>query len=535
MKNTVAHHIAQYLKDEGVQFVFGLPGGASLPLIEGLRQAGIQFVLVRNESSAVYMAEVTARLTGTIGACLVTLGPGATNAYAGVANAWLDRSPVLIFTADFPEAMKQGHTHQVLDLEAIFKPVTKKTLLIEPNDVLNQLHRAVLVTKHGRPGPVHIRLTGQVADLEVEPEPLTQIVQRPAPLPDVTPAHQALAVAKKPIIVAGLGLEPERPYGELRQLAESLQAPVIDLPKSRGCFPTSHPLFAGTIGLTQTDPAYELLDEADCVIGVGFDPVELVKPWQHSAPFIWVSSWLNEDPKLPSVLDLVGPISESLKVLSEADCLPAEGWGEARVGQLRTKLASRTYPEPENGRILPQQALTAVRRQLPPNTLISTDVGSHKILTALQWQTETPNRYMVSNGLSAMGFGLPAAIAANLILDEPTVCIHGDGGFQMVLGELGLLTESGRCVISIVLNDAALDLIRAKQLRRDEAPFGTEFVNPNFADIAKGYEIDHYLVTQVGECETAVQHALENNHPAIIEVMIDPISYPTAAGQAGSP
>jgi acetolactate synthase-1/2/3 large subunit len=140
---------------------------------------------------------------------------------------------------------------------------------------------------------------------------------------------------------------------------------------------------------------------------------------------------------------------------------------------------------------------------------------------------------MVSNGLSAMGFGLPAAIAANLILDQPTVCIHGDGGFQMVLGELGLLTENGRCVISVVLNDNALDLIRAKQIRRDEPTFGTEFVNPNYADIARAYRLDHYLVDDLAGCETAVQQAIANNRPAIIEAMIDPQTYPTAPGQRG--
>ncbi len=535
MKKTVAQHIAQFLKEEGVQFVFGLPGGASLPLIEGFRKVGIQFVLVRNESSAVYMAEVTARLTNSVGVCLVTLGPGATNAYAGVANAWLDRSPVLIFTADFPEEVKSGHTHQVLDLEAIFKPVTKQTDSIQADDCLNQVYRAVQSAKFGRPGPVHLRLTGQVADTLVEPEPITRIIQRPAPLPDITPAHAALAKAKKPVIVAGLGLEPERPYSQLLKLAESLQAPVIDLPKSRGCFPSSHSLFAGTIGLTQTDPAYEILDEADCVIAVGFDPVELVKPWDHPAPLIWVNNWANEDPQIPAILNMVGSMIESLELLMDTDCTPDASWGTARVAQHHAKLAKRPYPEPENGRLLPQTVLTAIRRHLHDHCLVSTDVGSHKILTALDWQTDVPNRYMVSNGLSAMGYGLPAAIAANLVLDEPTVCVHGDGGFQMVLGELGLLTESDRCVISVVMNDSALDLIRAKQLRREEAPFGTEFVNPNFADIAKGYGIDHYLVRDEAQCETAVQQALKNNRPAIIEAMIDPVSYPTAAGQAGSP
>jgi acetolactate synthase-1/2/3 large subunit len=180
--------------------------------------------------------------------------------------------------------------------------------------------------------------------------------------------------------------------------------------------------------------------------------------------------------------------------------------------------------------MLPQAVLAAIRQQVPPDTLVTTDVGSHKILTGLTWPAYAPNRYQVSNGLSAMGFGLPAAIAGSLILNRPTVCITGDGGLAMAMGELGLLTELRLPVITVVMNDSALDLIRSGQLRAGKPAFGTEFVNPDFAQIAGAYDLTFHRVTTEAECAEAIRSALATGQPALIEAMIDPASYPTTPG-----
>ena len=534
----VADQIANFLKAKGVRWVFGLPGGASLPLMDGLRRCGVEFVLVRNESSAVFMAGTVARLTGVPGVAITTLGPGATNGYAGIADAWLERAPVLLFTADFPEEMKAGHSHQVLDLESIFRPVTKWTTSIEAETALETVEKAFALAQSGRPGPVHLRLVGAVADSEVisdqlpvTSEPQTSGLNGEKQLnvnsQQIT-VNEVLAVAKRPVIVVGLGLEPNRPYALLQRVAESLGAPVIDLPKGKGAVPASHPLFVGTIGLTHEDPAYEILEEADCVLAIGFDPVELVKPWQHSAPLIWINNWENADPKIDAVAELIGPLGPPLELLLDADCTPDPAWGAERVARFRDDLTAQPVVQPAAGLLSPQTVLDTLRAHLPAETAITTDVGSHKIATALAWPAERPNRYFVSNGLSTMGYGLPAAIAANLVLDRPTVAIHGDGGFQMVMGELGILTASGRPVITVILNDSALDLIRAKQLKRDEAPFGTEFANPDFAAIAHAYRLEHYLVADEASCAKAIQEAVSKKRPAIIEALIDPNCYPTA-------
>ncbi len=530
---TVAQNLAQTLVDAGVTRVFGLPGGENAELLDALRQAEIDFVLVRNEASALYMADATARLTGTPGVALTTLGPGATNAYAGLAHAWLDRAPVLLITAQSPSDLIGRHTHQVLDLQAIFRPITKSTVTLTPHNpqaVRDALNLAVA----GRPGPVHLGLASDVASQPVEVMPITsqpaiEHEQSSMALSAATleAAQRQLTAAQRPVIVVGLGLEPERPYAPLRDFADALDAPVITTPKAKGALPADHPLAAGTIGLTRTDPVYEILDEADCVVAIGFDVVELVKPWSVDTPLIWVAGWPNIDPTLEAEAELVGPVAPALEQLANLDFQIDSGWGKARVAAHRKRLAARSLPMPAPDRLLPQAVLRALREHLPRGTLLATDVGSHKIFAALEWPAFVPNRYLVSNGLSCMGFGLPTAIAACLALDEPTVCLTGDAGLAMVLGELSLLAERELPVTVVVMNDSALDLIRSAQARAGKPAYGTEFTNPDFTAIARAYGLDAHRVASEADCAKAVQAAVASRRPTLIEALIDPVGYPT--------
>jgi acetolactate synthase-1/2/3 large subunit len=530
---TVAELLAQTLAEAGIEVVFGLPGGENAEVLDALRREGLRFVLVRNESSAVFMADATARLTGKPGVCLATLGPGAANAFVGVAHAYLDRAPVLLITAQSIGRLLDHHTHQVLDLQAIFAPVTKMSRELTSVGTGRIVREALDLTMAGRPGPVHLGISSETAGQPVEAD--TPLVLEPIIEPvDFNPAlfeaREMLAQARRPIIVTGLGLEPEGPYQALADLAGAAQAPVLVTPKGKGNLPDDHPLAGGTIGLTRIDPAYELLDEADCIVAVGFDVVELVKPWEQKAPLIWLAPWPNEDPKIAAEFEFVGPMTPALQQLTDATFAPAAGWGAARVAAFRQKLANPILPTPTPGRMLPQAVLQAVRANTPPDILLTTDVGSHKIFTALNWPAYAPNRYLVSNGLSAMSFGLPAAIAASMTLNRPVVCLTGDGGLAMVLGELGLLAERQLPVVLVVMNDSALDLIRAGQLRAGKAAFGTEFTNPDFARIAQGFGLDFYRVASEAECAQAVQAAFAAGRPTFIEAMIDPASYPTAPG-----
>jgi acetolactate synthase-1/2/3 large subunit len=528
---TVAEVLVDTLQAAGVRIVFGLPGGETLEALDAIRRRGLSFVLVHNEASAVFMADSVARLTGVPGVALTTLGPGATNAVVGVGHAYLDRSPVILLTAQKPDALLPGYTHQVIDLHALFQPITKSTVKLGSQNVAEAAANAIHTALAGRPGPVHLQLSNEDAALPAADLAVTALTLPSAPAPNLAGldnASAALAAARRPIIVAGLGLEPQQPYAALRELAESAQAPVIVTPKAKGALPDDHPLAAGVIGLTRTDPAYEILDDADCIIAVGFDVVELVRPWSYPAPLIWIAPWPNHDPVLPSIAEFSGAMAPVLARLAGLRFETAPDWGVERVTALRRKQAAAALPAPQPGRILPQSVLAVLRRHTPRTSPMLVDVGSHKIFGSLSWPAYTPNRFFLSNGLSSMGFAFPAAIGAGLALQgEPVICLTGDAGFAMVMGELGVLAQLQLPVLVVVLNDSAIDLIRSQQVRAGKPVFGTEFRSPDFCQIARAYGLAAIRVTSEVELDEAVRHAIASRAPRVIEVMLDPISYPT--------
>ena len=530
---TVASYLVEQLKAHGIQTVYGLPGGENVEVLEAIRQQGLDFVLVRNESSACFMAATCARITGRIGAALTTLGPGAANAYAGLAHAWLDRAPVLLITAAPDPRLVGTHTHQVIDLQTSFRPITKFTAELSADSAAATIQYALTAAISDRPGPVHLGIHNRIA--------LQPIGQKP-PVPpiasktssentDSSAIKALLSDKKKPIILVGLGLEPEKPYADIRRLAESLNAPLIDTPKSKGALSAEHPLFGGTLGLTAYDPAYRLLNESDCIIAIGFDAVELVKPWDQPQELIWIANWANQDPHLPCVLEYVGHIGKLLQQLGDVRTQRDASWGAARVRRFRQQQA-RELPAAQPNRLLPQTLLAALRKHLPDKVTLTTDVGSHKIFTALHWEARQANSYFVSNGLSVMGFGLSSAIAAAQHTAQPVICITGDAGLAMVMGELGLLSELDLPVMVVVMNDSALDLIRSAQQRQNYAVYGTEFRNPNYAQIAKAYALDYRRAETAAGCAEAIQHALALGKPTLIDAMIDPIGYPTTIRDA---
>ena len=529
---TVADHLAAALQAAGVERVYGLPGGENVEILEAIRRRGIDFVLVKNESSACFMAATEARLSGNIGVALTTLGPGAANAVAGLAHAHLDRAPVLMITATSDPDLVGRHTHQALDVAALFQPICKHSATLSASNAERTIRDALILALAGRPGPVHLGLHNRVARQEIEPA-ATLAATKSAPQIelDLDAVVALLSDKRKPIIVIGLGLASGAPNHAVGELAERLNAPVIDTPKSKGALPAEHPLLAGTVGLTRTDPVYELLDEADCIVAIGFDVVELVKPWDYETPLVWIAAWENCDPPLPSCWDAVGPIRDVLDSLEDVNCPTAEGWGAERVKRCRAAQSRAGLPTPGAKRVLPQTFLDSLRALTPDDIIVTTDVGSHKIFAALSWPARAPNRYFVSNGLSAMGFGLGSAIAAALVTGEPTVCITGDAGLAMVLGELGLLAERQLPVLVFIMNDAALDLIRSAQLRAGRAAYGTEFHNPDFELIARAYGIDYRRVESRAECDAAIKAGLSWRAPMLIDVMIDPIGYPTTVRQ----
>ena len=529
---TVAATIAAALADSGVERVFGLPGGEIVELLDEVRKQGIDFVLVRNESSALFMADAYARATGRPAVCMTTLGPGAANAVMGVAHCYLDRSPVLIFTAQKPQSLLPDYTHQVIDQHALFAPITKATVKIQPGNAHSAIPDALNLAVEGRPGPVHLQVSTEDAVAETTADggagsPFVPHKPTPVAAHELASAQEILSGARRPLIVAGLGVEPQRPYAAIRALAASVGAPVVVTPKAKGALAADHPLSAGTIGLTSTDPVYDLLEEADCVVAVGFDVVELVKPWTWDRPFIWVAPWSNEDPRLNASNELVGDMSSALFALADVDANKDVSWGEARVGEfLGRPLAAP--PPMQSGTLSPQVVLRVMRKVAQRDAFLAVDVGAHKIYSSLAWPAYEPNRFLLSNGLSSMSYALPAAIGAALAAPTSQVlCLTGDAGLAMNMGELGVLRERNLPVVVIVLSDGAIDLIRSHQRRAGKPVFATEFSPPNHAQIGAAFGLAARRVEDEDALSSALAEFLDAQSPALIEVILDPTGYPT--------
>ena len=344
---------------------------------------------------------------------------------------------------------------------------------------------------------------------------------------DMERAASLWRTACRPLLLVGLGLDLQGCHAEVLALAEASKAPVISTPKAKGAIPGAHPLAAGTIGLTRADPVYQLLEEADCLLMVGFDVVELVRPWAVDAPLIWLAPWANADPRpagrRQNSRGIWRPCCDSWRNLPAAR---RQAGARRACARLRESLAQRRTPAPASGRMSPRALLDALRRAAPPETMLAVDVGSHKILASLEWPDAQPRRFFVSNGLSCMGYGLPAAIGASLALGRaPALCLTGDAGMAMVMGELELITRLGTPVVTVVMNDAALDLIRAAQLRAGARAWGTEFSNPDFTQIAAAYGIPALRSADPAECEAAVRAALRARQPLLVDALIDPACY----------
>ena len=514
--------------------MFGLPGGENVHLMEAMRQAGLRFVLSEHENAAAFMAAAASQLTRRPTACLTTLGPGAVNCTAGVAHAFLDRCPVLVFTAQMAPSLQDRHTHQLVDLHRLFAPITKATLDVTPAGAATAVRDALRIATGGMPGPVHLQIPNDVAALAAETiergESSPAVADAPpsATAADLARAAAALVAAERPVVVVGLGLEPEGPYAELRGLAERLGAPVLATPKAKGAFPASHPLGSETIGLTRTDPGYDLIAEADRVIAVGMDVVEVVLPWSIEAPVLWIAPWHDKIGAATAEQALIGPLGTTLADLTEQ--LPESrcGWGADRAAHYRQARRSRSRDaaaRASTGTIAPQTVLREAQAALPADAVITTDVGSHKILAALEWDAELPNRYLVSNGLSTMGFGPASASGAALAGHAPVLCLTGDAGLLMCAGGLATLAQLSTPVLMVVLVDGALDLIRAHQRRSGAQPFGTEFPAPDVERIGAAFGLPAVTVDAAASLRAELARGLQRRGASVIGVRIDPECY----------
>lgn len=517
--------MGERLRAAGVRHVFGHPGGEVVDLIEGFREAGLEFVLTKHETAAAFMAEATATSTGGVGVCLATLGPGATNLVTGIAHAYLDRAPVLAITGQLPTDRYEVATHQRLDLGALFAPITKWHARLTAANAAPTVERALRIAQRPRRGPVHLEVPSDVPQQPTVDVALPRFVTEPVPALDedaLRTAAARLAGSERPLLLVGMDANETTVVAPLRRLAETWSIPVMVGPKAKGVFREDHPLFLGTIEGLGTAFLYDYIDTCDLVVMIGFDPVEFDRDWSARARIIHIGVVPNDDRYYGSDVEVVGRIDIALERLVEIEP-PRPKLAPADLRAFRDAFRARL--DPRRQRLTAQNALRELRAALPENALVTCDVGYNKAVSAQCWPAYEPRSFFVSNGLSSMGYGLPAAVALKLANpDRAVACILGDGGFAMSMAELETAVRLRLGVTVVILVDDALSQIKAGQERKGYAITGTTFGPLDYVHLAKGFGIEAVEVDDAAGCREAFT-ARPVDRPRLVAARVDPSAY----------
>ena len=532
---TVAQSIARTLKDFGIRRMFGLPGGEILELIEVCRQEGIEFILTRHESTAAFMADVTGQITGTPGVCLSTVGPGATNLVNGVANAFLDRSPVLVFSAQLPTSFHPYANHQYLALEELFRPVTKKVFTFTGEETRKKLEEGLRIATTGPKGPVFFCLPRDLAGKEDSSggDRVSTLQADSSPKIEEEKLHKAIEEirkAKRPLVLLGIGIDPKKEAEKVRSFIQRNRFPVIGTPKSKGIVPDSDPLYLGTgSGMMADDLIVEQILRADLVIGIGFDPVESDKIWHKDIKLLSINPYSLAYNSYIPWMELMGPIGETLTRLEKED-FSHHDWKAEDFRAFKDRLTKKMTPtnRPRRGTFSPYEIVQTMRRALSAETIVTTDVGVHKYLMGQGWEVSLPLTFFMSNGLSSMGYGLPAAMAAKLTKPQaPVVCVTGDGGFTMVLHDLETAVRLKLPIVVLVFCDHTLGLIELVQKRRGYPRYGVDFSGVRFASVAKAFGARGLKLRSIDELREIFTTGFQSDRPTVVEVPIDGREYET--------
>jgi acetolactate synthase-1/2/3 large subunit len=508
---THAEAIAKVLVECGVEFVFGVPGGEILAFIDACRRAGLRFLLTGHESSAATMAQVVGQIRGVPGVCVSTLGPGATNLVTGVANAFLDRTPLLVFTAQIPGAAFGVMSHQRVYLDRLFTPITKRSLTLGAADSREIIFRSMRLASAPRPGPVHLVLPSDVALQEcalrrAKEEP---VASRSTDENALSKIAARVNSSERPLVLIGLGAEPSA-AASIRALVDRLQTPFLVTPKVKGILPEEDPRFLGVAsGMAIDRDIVETIRAADLVVAIGFDPVECDKTWFADVEIVALDavtmSEANYRP-MEAIGDLVALVAALTFVVEP------KPWPEELLSRRREAIARAPTAAPRG--LSPLRLIEELRSTFPRDGLVTCDVGSHKLLMGQFWRTYQPGTFFMSNGLSGMGFGIPAAVGAQLAYpDRPVLAVVGDGGMLMMLHDLELIRELGLPIIIVVFSDSSLSLIRVSQQRRGLPTYGVDFPGPNFAAIAEAFGICGRRAESTGEVRMEVERALASRRP----------------------
>jgi acetolactate synthase I/II/III large subunit len=527
---TAAQLFVECLEGEGVKHVFGIPGEETLDLNEALADSSIDFVPVRHEQGGAYMADMYGRLTQKAGVCLGTLGPGATNLVTAIADAFLDRSPLVALTGQGDLERMHKESHQYIDVMGIMKPITKwNARLTSPDIVPEVVRKAFKVAQSQKPGPTHIELPEDVMAATTSARPLPPPPRRRRPEPgedDLERAAELIREAQHPIVLAGNGIMRTNAAPALRRFATQVGVGVAETFMGKGAIDYEDPLWRGTVGLSDKD--YELagFEDSDLVITVGYDLVE-------HAPSHWNGSRdkriVNIDTVAAEVdghfipeVDLVGDLSYILERLAGL-C-----GGDPRTTGAVSRLNDIVMGAFEAGRdathfpLQPPRALWELRQVLGREDILISDVGLHKLWISRMFPTHEPNTVFIANGLAGMGIALPTAIAAKLVHpNRHVVTVNGDGGFLMNVQELETAVRLKTPIVNVIWENRQYGSIVWKQDKKFGRHFGVDFTNPDFVKLAESFGMPGLRCESVEDVGANLRRALEFDVPSIVVVPID--------------
>jgi acetolactate synthase-1/2/3 large subunit len=521
---TVADLMVSRFARAGARAIFGMPGGGSnLDVIDAARRQGLPFVLAHTETAGAIMACAQAEITGAPGVCLSTLGPGVASLVNGVAHAFLDRVPLVVLTDALPAAARRAFTHQNLPHAALLGDITRFTADLTAGGVDALLARALRHATANPPGPVHIDCTQSAMEAEVA-RPAAPMNVEPAaagtPLP--AEAGRLLRAARRPLAIVGLGARGAADAAAIRALSASRGVPVLTTYKAKGVVASHDPMYAGLFTLGEIERP--LVEAADVLVTFGLDSVELLPrawPWGH--PTVHCARWMSAGDQLPPAVTAIGNVSSLVQEI-EGSLPGATEWTPAEIAAHRTRQQDAVMDGAAG--LTPGRAVTAIRDAATGVRHTTVDAGAHMFPAMALLPADAPNRILISNGLSTMGYALPAAIGAALLAPrEPVLAITGDAGLLMCLAELRTAARERLRVVVVVFADEELSLIRIKQDRRGLRRDGVGIGAMSWTQAAAALGARAAAAHDEAELRRCVTEALEGEGPALIEARVDPAGY----------
>ena len=527
----VAQKLVECLVAENVQYVFGIPGEENLEIIEALADSPIRFITTRHEQGAAFMADVYGRLTGKAGVCLATLGPGATNLITGVADANSDGAPLVAITGQVSTDRMHITGHQYLDLNKLFEPITKRTKLVMRPDSITEIVRLAFkyAQRAGEMGATLIDLPVDVARMEV-PEnmkPMTPQISRPeyADLETIAQAAKLLARAKCPVMLVGADAARANISREITELAHAAHLPLVNTMMAKGVIRSDDPYAMQTIGIPQRDYQDLLLEQADLLLCVGYDIVELspsrLDPRQDKTIIHVSSTAAHVNRCYPPTIEVIGDMAETLRHLAQLTVRIQEpeyafSLRARMLKEFAEREADDSYP------VKPQYVLGSIRKVMGSGDILISDVGAHKMWIARHYLCDEAQSCLISNGFATMGIAVPGALAARLVRpDRRILAVTGDGGFMMNCQELETARREHLPFVTLIFNDGAYGLIQWKQNDRFGHANMTAFSNPDFVMLAESMGCKGYRVDRAENLIPILEDAFRQEVPAVIDCPID--------------